>query len=114
MAQEEARDDRGPRLVCKKYGGERGDIWRIFERDFTTGLDARWADPGDHDSLGDAVRSIDQGGDAVGAVAIPGGNGGAAARAREKKRQQTLYLTIFIHQDDQRSCPLHHRQQSSV
>ena len=26
---EEARDDRGPRLVCTKYGGERGDVWRL-------------------------------------------------------------------------------------
>ena len=59
MAQEEARDDRGPRLVCKKYGGERGDIWRIFERDFTTGLDARWAGEWNWDMVGEGELQIE-------------------------------------------------------
>ena len=62
MAQDHGHDERGPRLLCGKYGGERGEIWRLFERDFTSALDAKWADPSDNDSLGDAIRDSDQNG----------------------------------------------------
>ena len=89
MSQRESdRDSKTDRLICEPWNGSRSPEFRKFERNIKCDLLGYFL-PEDECSIWDAMIDMDQGGQANGALGMPGQNqnGHAQAMRRRKKRQ---------------------------
>ena len=75
------RDSKTDRLICEPWNGSRSPEFRKFERNIKCDLLGYFL-PEDECSIWDAMIDMDQGGQANGALAMPGQNQNGHAQAR--------------------------------
>ena len=103
MSHDADRQNSTDRLFTIAWNGSRSPQFKKFARDLSTGADAQFLHEDDH-SIWQAMTDVDQGGQGVGAEAMPTQMqaGFTNATRRRKKRQNKAYAVVYNHIDNDR------------